>query len=443
MHPNTRYKTLLENERVSDWYDNLAARSDETADIYLRNFGLWLERIGEDPDSIIELAKNDLELFRRKILRQVRLMEKDVRAGSYIGVSLRPVVSYLKFYDVVVRLTNINIKDEDKHRTVENERIPTEAEFRSVLDAASLRQKAIISLVGFSGIRPQSIGKKFGNDGLTLGDIPELKIEGNNIYLEKVPALVKVRSEISKSEKRYHTYMGEQAFRYIEDYLKQRMREGEKLGPKSPLIGPDVNMSRLEMPNRFLMTTKVESGVKKAIKNAGFNWRPYIFRHYFGVKLDMSEGRGYISHSWRMHIMGHVGDIEATYSTNKPLPDDLIDQMREAYKKCLEYIQTEVKQIPEEDSRRILKDAIIGTFEVLPGNKKLTDEERETLISMSVEEIQEELREMASKIQTNALNNGRKQKVIPQTEIKHYIEDLGWEYVKDLNNRESIVKIAD
>jgi len=42
-----------------------------------------------------------------------------------------------------------------------------------------------------------------------------------------------------------------------------------------------------------------------------------------------------------------------------------------------------------------------------------------------------------------ALNTGHRQKIAQQSEIKHYIEDLGREYVKDLNNRESIIKLPD
>ncbi|MFP3295835.1 MAG: hypothetical protein RXN81_06890 [Caldisphaera sp.] len=32
--------------------------------------------------------------------------------------------------------------------------------------------------------------------------------------------------------------------------------------------------------------------------------------------------------------MGHKGDIEARYSTNKRLPPDMIEEMRESYKKA-------------------------------------------------------------------------------------------------------------
>ena len=134
MHPQTRHKKLLENERINDWYENLKASSNLTADVYLRNLGLWLEWIRENPDNVIDLAKNDLEKFRKKIMRQIRTMEGDGKAGSYISVSLRPLLAYLKFYDVSVRLNNINIKDEDKNRTVEEERIPTKEELESIIN---------------------------------------------------------------------------------------------------------------------------------------------------------------------------------------------------------------------------------------------------------------------------------------------------------------------
>ena len=67
MSPNTRHKVLYdESKKVSDWYENLAAKSDLTADYYLRNLGLWLEWTQEDPESIIALAKNNYPLFRKK-----------------------------------------------------------------------------------------------------------------------------------------------------------------------------------------------------------------------------------------------------------------------------------------------------------------------------------------------------------------------------------------
>lgn len=43
--------------------------------------------------------------------------------------------------------------------------------------------------------------------------------------------------------------------------------------------------------------------------------------------------------------MGHKGDIEATYSTNKKLSSDVIDRRRESYKACLPLLETQVREL--------------------------------------------------------------------------------------------------
>ena len=428
MHPQTRHKKLLENERINDWYENLKASSNLTADVYLRNLGLWLEWIRENPDNVIDLAKNDLEKFRKKIMRQIRTMEGDGKAGSYISVSLRPLLAYLKFYDVSVRLNNINIKDEDKNRTVEEERIPTKEELESIIKRANLRQNAIISLVAFSGLRPGAIGNYTGDDGLKVGDIIDLAFENGKVKFAKLPALVRVRSELSKSNKRYHTFIGSQGAGFIQEYLNERIEKGESLTGESALIAPDPVMSRLENPNRFMMSVIVEREIMKGIIKAGFKWRPYVFRHYFGVNLDASEGKGLISHSWRMHIMGHVGDIETTYSTDKPLPEEIIEHMREAFKKCLKFIETEERGIKEEDYSKIQLETAIMIMETA-FKMKLTDEQKEELLKLEMSEFQKRLGEIFQQRKIDELNNGNKHKTIPEGQLEKYLND-GWELVQ-------------
>ena len=431
MHPNTRHKKLLENERVRRWYENLQARSNLTADIYLRNLGLWLEWTGLNPDNVIEMARGQLEDFKGRILDQVRNMEKEGKQGSYIAVSLRPLLSYLKFYDMVVRL-NINIRNENRNMTVEQETIPTNEEMDSILQRANLRQRAIIGLIAFSGIRPGAIGNYTGDDGLRIGDIIDLKVNKEGVNFEKLPALMIVRAELSKSNKRYYTFIGPQSAKYLKEYLNQRIQEGERLDAKSPVIRPDPNMSRLVEPKTFTMSTIVEREVKKAIKKAGFQWRPYVFRHRFGVSLDASEGKGLISHSWRMHIMGHVGDIETTYSTDKPLPESVIDDMREAFKKCLKNIETEEHGIKEEDVAKItsntMRETAIMILETAYG-MKLTDKEKEELMGLDVNDLQDRLRDIFSDKKAEILNNGNRNKIIPVNRLTEYLDNK-WELVQ-------------
>ena len=449
MHPNTRHKKLLENERVRRWYENLKARSNLTSDIYLRNLGLWLEWTGMNSDNIIEMARDRLEAFKGKILDQVRNMEKEGKQGSYIAVSLRPLLSYLKFYDVVVRL-NINIKNENRNMTVEQETIPSNEEMDSILQRANLRQRAIIGLIAFSGIRPGAIGNYTGDDGLRIGDIIDLKVNKDGVKFEKLPALMVIRAELSKSNKRYYSFVGPQSAKYLKEYLNQRIQGGEKLNSKSPVVRPDPNMSRLEEPKTFMMSTIVEREIKKAIVKAGFRWRPYVFRHRFGVSLDASEGKGLISHSWRMHIMGHVGDIETTYSTDKPLPESVIDDIRGAFKKCLKNIETEVKGISEEDKQSLEK-TLTGT--VLQKIFGYSQEESEKLMQLSDEELQGELRKKLGNaadpesVKKKAMQDAKeiskrknRQVMIPISYVDQYFEQ-GFEFVSAIGSDRAIMRL--
>jgi integrase len=375
-------------------------------------------------------------------------MEEDGKQGSYIAVSLRPLLSYLKFYDVVVRL-NINIRNENRNMTVEQETIPTNEEMDSILQRANLRQRAIIGLIAFSGIRPGAIGNYTGDDGLRIGDIIDLKVGKDSVNFERLPSLMIVRAELSKSNKRYYTFIGPQSAKYLKEYLNQRIQEGEKLNSKSPVVRPDPNMSRLEEPKTFMMSTIVEREIKKAIVKAGFKWRPYVFRHRFGVSLDASEGKGFISHSWRMHIMGHVGDIETTYSTDKPLPESVIDDMREAFKKCLKNIETDVKVISEEDKRIIEKTTLHNLLKFLG----YSDEDADRWMEMSDEEVQRELQKKLGNaqdpesIRRKAMQDAKdiskrknKQVMIPITFVDEYFNQ-GFEFVSAIGSDRAIMRL--
>jgi len=69
-----------------------------------------------------------------------------------------------------------------------------------------------------------------------------------------------------------------------------------------------------------------------------------------------------------------------------------------------------------------------------------TDEEisKENLLELRPEELQQKVRE---KLRLN-MNNGRPQKIIPINELRKYIEE-GWEYFRDLGDKEAIVGLPE
>ena len=423
MNPVTRHKKLLENKKVERWYSNVRARSQVTSDTYLRNFGLWLEYLNRDPESIIAFARDQFEDFKGSMSDQIRLMESKGTMGSSISTSIKALISYLKFNNVIVRL-GINIKNENRNLKAEKEIIPSKEELSRILRMATLRERVSISLMAFSGLRPEVLGNIDGAEGLTVGDIIDLNIANGKVEFASIPAQIIIKPELSKIRIRYFTFIGPEGSEYLKEYLETRMANGERLTKGSPVILP-IEKQSLEKKNRYLMTTLLLRRVKASVVKAGFNWRPYIFRIYFGTNLDTAESKGFITHPWRQFIMGHKGDIEETYTKR----EGMIDEGRNQYAKCLEFIETEKKAISEQDSLRILKDAILRGFEITPGIPKFSDKEREDLLQLGIEEFQDKLRDIAEKNKSDSMNNGNRNKIIPVNRLTEYLDNK-WELVQ-------------
>jgi hypothetical protein len=61
--------------------------------------------------------------------------------------------------------------------TVENEVTPVTEELRRIFEVATLRGMVTCSMMAFGAFRPQVFGNLVADDGLKIGDLPELKIE--------------------------------------------------------------------------------------------------------------------------------------------------------------------------------------------------------------------------------------------------------------------------
>ena len=157
--------------------------------------------------------------------------------------------------------------------------------------------------MAFSGLRPETLGSYKGTNGLKLSDIKDLEIVKGKTEFKKIPAEITVRPELSKARHQYLTFLSEEGCKYMTEYLNERINNKEKISEESPLILPNESKSRKEIKNRFLETQLISREIKKAIKKAGFTWRPYVLRAYFATNLDIAEASGKISHSWRQFIM--------------------------------------------------------------------------------------------------------------------------------------------
>jgi len=365
------------------------------------------------------------------LLDMVEELEKEDRSGSYIANLVKAVRSWLDFNDVQV-VKKIRIAGRGRLTRLADEKPPSADEFRSILNAADLRAKTACSIVGFSGQRLEVLGTYLGEDGLKLRDLPELSIWRKDVRFKKIPTKILVRPELSKNDRQYLTFLCDEGCEYLKEYLEWRISRGEKLTPDSPLITP------LQSPlaGKHIRTTNIGDMMKKPIRIANLDFRPYNLRRYFLTRLMVAEADGLIIRDYRLFWAGHTGDIQHTYTVNKGLTDDVVEKMRDAYEKAAEkYLVTRRQESVSQDTviatfnRRFLSMAGYGEDEI----DRMGD-----LSKLEPQQIQE-LIQKKSMVSLGLSGNSR-QKIVPFSDVKNRVVE-GWEFVQLLPNGEAVVKL--
>jgi integrase len=423
--PRIEYKPLLEDKNIKRWYDNVARGSLVTADVYLRRLGHLCNDLKMTPQNLIEMNENQLYDF---LLDIVSRMEKDGRSGSYIHSQLKAVKSWLLHNRIEVR-RKVKIRGVDDTPTLKDERVPTKPELRRIFLAGDEKARVACALIAQSGLRPETLGNYKGNDGLRICDLPQLVIDNRTVEFLKIPTIVIVRRELSKAGHQYFSFLSEEACGYLRDYLEARIREGEDVNPDSAVITPKQRMKP------FIRSANIGDIIRQSLRKAGFPWRPYVLRSYFDTQLMLAESKGLVLRDYRQFWMGHKGDIENRYTTNKQrLPESVVEDMRAAYTRSEEFLQTRVKA---ETSEEKLRGIIRKQFLVLAG---LSEEELERMgvNSMSDEEIKDILDKRVFGVKAT---NGSKQMVVSVGEANAYLAK-GWEYVAKLSNNKVVIKMG-
>ena len=420
------YRALLSDADVLRWYQNVQRGSEVTADVYLRRLGHFCMTNYLEPASLLRLDEKALSDI---LLDNVTKLEKEGHAGSYIKSIMKAVKSWLKHNHIALSST-IKIKDEDSTPTLQGERVPTPAELGNVLRSGSPDARVAASLMAFSGVRPEVLGNYRGMDGLRIGDLPELEIgnEKGSVGFRVTPTFIVVRESLSKAGHQYLTPLSEEACLYLKEYLKFRIREGERLTPRSAVLEPRF------ADKAFIRSSNVSHKIRCAIRAAGFQWRPYVLRCYFDTRLLLAESKRLIIRDFRVFWMGHKGDIEQLYTLNKHvLPADLIEEMREAYRKSQRLLQTvEAPSKREEDINLAFKKELL----LIAGYRQ------EELASLDIDKMDDDEihRRCRERLLGILANNGSKQRVVPLRQVERYLAE-GWEYVDRLPNHRAIVSL--
>lgn len=349
----TKREDLLQDRDVSRWHDNLARGSPITAEVSLRRLSLFCEQNQTTPKELLGLGRKSLEDM---IQDHVTRMERERKAPGYITGVLKGVKSWLAHNEIELKRP-MKVRNADATPSIADERVPTKEELKTILIYASDRSKASICLMAQAGLRPESLGNESGTDGLRIADMPELTVKGNRVVFQRIPTMIVVRPEISKGRNRYFSFLPAEGCEYLAAYLNKRLAEDETITPSTPLIAvkPGYELQGKGKRNRgsnFITTRNVSREIRQAIRPA-FQWRPYVLRAYFDTQMLMAESHGRITHPYRVFFMGHKGDIEARYTTNKGrLPENLVEDMRRTFQESAEYLETKPAQ--QKDRKELL-----------------------------------------------------------------------------------------
>lgn len=422
-HPRSKYRYLLEDKDVGRWYENLVRGSPACAEIYLRNLGNFCQLMGMTPG---QLARKPVAEIEDLLMDYVTSAQKK-HAGSYIHNTTKVVKSWLAHNGIQLK-RKIKITGAHETPTLKDERVPTKEELKRIFLSGSKQARTACAIVAHAGLRLQGLGSYTGYDGLRMRDLPELKIKGSEVSFEKMPTMVVVRLALSKARHQYFTFLTEEACSYLKDYLEERLRDAEQLTPDSAIVKPKV----AQKP--FIRTVNIGDMMRLAIRSAGLPWRPYVLRCYFDTMLMLAESKGLVLRDYRQFWMGHKGDIENRYTTNKQrLPESVVEDMRAAYARSEEFLQTKVREETSEEKLR-------GSFRkqlLLVAGFSQEELDKMDVPSISDEELQSLVKKRLLGVQTA---NGASQKVVNVGEANDYLAK-GWEYVAKLSNNKVVIKM--
>jgi hypothetical protein len=150
--------------------------------------------------------------------------------------------------------------------------------------------------------------------------------------------------------------------------------------------------------------------------------------------LMLAESKGLVLRDYRQFWMGHKGDIENRYTTNKcKLPESVIEDMREAYRRSQEYLQTaKIAETSEEKLAQTFRKQLL-----LVAGFKQEELDKMDLSAINDEELQDIVRK---RLLGTSTGDCPKQKVVNTDEVESYLSQ-GWEYVANLPNKRVIIKL--
>ena len=279
----------------------LTEMSPTTVKVYIRRIKKFENVTGITKENMLNMDADDIYDLKKWFISE---MQKKGHAPSYTHSVLKAVKSWLKYNRISV--DKVKVKNSGSTPTLRDEKVPDPEIVDKIIETGwDDRTRIMTALMAYAGLRPESIGNHNGSDGLIVDDV-----QGDKI---------RIRETISKNGREYFVIITEKLRTDIERYVKK-----EGLTGSDPLIYSQVT-------KKHCTTKNIRSLIRKVIRKAGYDYRPYLLRRWYSTQMMNGEYDNIMPHGFSQFLMGHSGDMMSNYTMNKGLPTDLIEKMRRAY----------------------------------------------------------------------------------------------------------------
>jgi integrase len=403
---------LLSDPDVRRWYENLAEGSHRTAVEYLSWLKQYCDYVGQTPKELVLAFGQDKKLAQDSLEDWISSLRHRGMMPKTINNALSAAKSWLRRNEVEIT-RQIIIKNVHDTPTIENERVPTKEELKRVLDHADIRAKVILALIALCGLRFETMSK------LTLKDLIELHIDGHEVAVDNPTMQIRIPGSASKNKRPYFVFLPTQATEWVREYLKLRLRRGERLKADTPLL---VAGQRTFSHGRWLnagdpLTRQaIAHDLRKVMRKAGLTQRPYVWKSYFDLALQTAK----IQHVREQFYLGHAGPMEAQYGIHKQLPPNVLEDMRKEFAEKVEPVLIGPSSVITEND---VKEVALSVLSEL-----INPEGYKTLSTIGISEA--DFRAIRDAI---AGEKATKQKVVTAEDAEKLVEE-GWVWRGNLPN---------
>lgn len=220
-------------------------------------------------------------------------------------------------------------------------RILNKLELSRVIGAATRRGRAIIAFQAFSGIRSYVLGSADGTAGLLLSDFFDSEITSTGLQVNEYPTMFRIPVSLNRRSAQGYACICDEGLIYINEYLGQRMQEGESLSISSPMICSHDRQSLHRLSrNQFLPSSHIENEVHRAFMRENIPWHPSILRNYFERNLALARQNNEITKHELTSLLNQSTLItKASVQLDSSSSSDRL-QIRRAYNACKPYLST-------------------------------------------------------------------------------------------------------